>query len=263
MTINLLLVDDTRALREWLSRALIQAGYLVTQASSGEEALALLLQAGGNRIPFDVVITDIVMGAVDGIQVVSAARSQPDPPEVILITSHGTVDTAMAALRLGAFDYLMRPIQTPALLERVRAAVARRAEQRQQAEEAAAWRSVAEAFNQIQLGAKPPDATTTAKPERYYTLGQLWIDTHRHEVRFAGQPLAVTPIEYMILVCLAETPAMVVTYGVLVQHTHAITLSEREAYNLLRTHIRNLRRKIDPSYLISVRGVGYILDTPA
>ncbi len=82
-------------------------------------------------------------------------------------------------------------------------------------------------------------------------------------MRYQGELIALTPIEYAILSVLAETPASVVTYGRLARQSHAANLSEREAYALLRTHVPNLRRKIAPGYLISVRGVGYMLDSPA
>lgn len=106
MTVRILVVEDSDALRDWLTRVLHRAGYTITQAVDGEEALALLRQTGEYREPFDVVISDIMMGKVDGVQVTQAARNQAEPPEVILLTSQGSLDTATQAVRLGAFDYL-------------------------------------------------------------------------------------------------------------------------------------------------------------
>ena len=263
MSINILVVDDSAPLRDWLARVLQRAGYVVTQAGGGEEALTLLQQAGEYRTPFDVVVSDIVMGEIDGIRVTQVARSRADPPEVILLTGHGHLDTAAKAVRLGAFDYLRKPVAPQQLLERVAAAAGRRAEWLKQAEEAGAWRAVAEVVGKMQpSSALATGAPAEEKTERYRGVGRLQIDTQRHEVWFDGQTIAVTPIEYTILNVLAETPAAVVTYGALAQHTHGIMLSEREAYGLLRTHVRNLRHKIERSYLISVRGVGYMLDAP-
>jgi len=263
MTINVLVVEDSAPLRDWLARVLQHAGYVVTQAADGEESLALLQQAGEYRTPFDVVISDIVMGEVDGVAVTQAARGRPEPPEVILLTGHGNLDTATRAVRLGAFDYLQKPVRPQQLLERVAAAAGQRAERLRQAEEATAWRAIVEVVGKVQPGnAEAVGAPVEAKAERYRAVGQLQIDTQRREVWFDEQLIAVTPIEYIILNVLAGTPAVVVTYGALVQQTHNITLSEREAYGLLRTHVRNLRHKIERSYLISVRGVGYMLDAP-
>ena len=263
MSINVLVVEDSAPLRDWLARVLQRAGYVVTQAGGGEEALTLLQQAGEYRTAFDVVVSDIVMGEIDGVRVIQAARTRAQPPEVILLTAHGNLDTAAKAVRLGAFDYLQKPVAPQQLLERVAAAAGRRAEWLKQAEEAEAWRAIVEVVGKVQPSSAPAaGALAEARTERYRGVGRLQIDTQRHEVWFEAQPIAVTPIEYTILNVLAETPAVVVTYGALAQHTHGIMLSEREAYGLLRTHVRNLRHKIERSYLISVRGVGYMLDAP-
>ena len=260
MTVHVLVVDDDNALRGWVARGLERGGCTVTQADSGEHALALLRQTGSSRPPFDVVVADIVMGEVDGIAVIEVVRSQPDPAEVLLLTSNGALDTAAAAIRLGAFDYLLKPVQPTALLRRVLAAAERRQERRQQAGEAAAWRTVAEVLRGVEPAAPPADAPAVEMPVRIRVLGRLTIDTQRHEVRCDGRRVSVTPIEYTILSTLSERPAEVVAYGALAQRTHGIMLSEREAYGLLRTHVRNLRHKIGDGYLLSVRGVGYLLD---
>jgi len=263
MTINVLVVEDSAPLREWMARVLERAGNAVTQAAGGEEALTLLQQAGEYRAPFDVVISDIVMGRVDGVKVTQVAREHPEPPEVILLTGHGSLDTASRVVRLGAFDYLQKPVAPQLLVERVAAAAEQRAERLRLAEEAAAWRAVVEAVGKVQLGGAPAEAAPAARGERYRSVGRLQLDTQRHEVWFDGQSVAITPIEYTILNILTETPGVVVPYGALVRHTHGIAMSEREAYGLLRTHVRNLRHKIDRDYLISVRSVGYMLDAPS
>lgn len=260
MAISVLVVEDSAPLREWLARVLQRAGYSVTQASSGEDALALLHQASDYRAPFDVVISDIVMGEIDGVMVTQAARSRAAPPEVILLTSHANLDTATTAVRLGAFDYMQKPVPPQQLVERVAAAARQRVERLKQAEDAASWRAIVDMVGKTHSG--PAAEPAEARAERYRTVGLLQIDTQRREVWFDDQLVAVTPIEYTILNTLARTPGSVVTYGALVQQTHGILSSEREAYGLLRTHVRNLRHKIDRSYLISVRGVGYMLDAP-
>lgn len=260
MTMHVLVVDDDSALRAWVARVLDRGGCSVTQADSGEHALALLRQTGSSRPPFEVVVTDIVMGEVDGLTVIEVARSQPDPAEVLLLTSHGALDSAAAAIRLGAFDYLLKPVQPATLVRRVVAAAELRKERLQQAGEAAAWRSIADVLRSVEPAVAPAAAAVADKPARVRVLGRLAIDTQRHEVSYAGRRVGVTPIEYTILSTLSERPAEVVAYGALAQRTHGILLDEREAYGLLRTHVRNLRHKIGSGYLLSVRGVGYMLD---
>jgi DNA-binding response OmpR family regulator len=259
VTTHVLVVEDDAMLRTWLGRLLQQADYVVTQATGGADALALLRQTGEHRPPFDIVISDIVMEEVDGLAVTQFVRNQALPAEVILLTSHGALETATAAVRLGAFDYLLKPLRAPTLLACVGAAAERRAERVRLAQEAASWRLIAEAVKRAQPNAVAE--TAELQPQRYRDVGRLRIDTQRREISFDAQQVAVTPIEYAILVALAETPAIVVTYGTLAQRSHAVVVDEREAYGLLRTHVRNLRHKIEQRYLISVRGVGYMLDS--
>jgi DNA-binding response OmpR family regulator len=99
-------------------------------------------------------------------------------------------------------------------------------------------------------------------PQRYLEVGDLHIDTHRHEATFCEQPLRLTPIEFGILSYLAATPERVVPYSEIAQATHATTINPHEARALLGRHIRNLRHKLDARYLVNVRGVGYMLATP-
>ena len=109
----------------------------------------------------------------------------------------------------------------------------------------------------------PPAGAPVGDPgDRYLVAGALRIDTHRHEVRFDDRPLHVTPIEYTILVRLAATPERVVPYRELASQTHGDDLvwEAADAHDVLRHHVRNLRRKMDRRYLTSVRGAGYMLD---
>jgi DNA-binding response OmpR family regulator len=93
-------------------------------------------------------------------------------------------------------------------------------------------------------------------------VGQLTIDCFRHTATFNGQTLHLTPIEYALLLCLAEARGRVVGYSEIIRRTHGISVDEMEAQTLIKPHIRNLRRKIDPAYLSNVRGTGYVLAAP-
>ncbi len=256
-----------------IARALQKASYEVTQAPDGETAIGLLQTENGSLTPYDVVVTDIVMGDVDGVQVTSIARKQPNAPEVILLTGHGSLETAMSAIQSGVFDYLLKPLRLTQLLERVSAAVEQRATRLRQAGQAEAWARIAEVVSSTQVPpvdqVQPPvsEATNATGPApqpnrggRYLKAGALTIDTHRHEIRFYEEQVRVTPTEYVILSCLAEFPGRVFTYLEIARRTHGTNIDETEAHSLLRTHIRNLRRKIERSYISSVRGVGYMLD---
>lgn len=118
---HILLVEDDQntsiALGYWLQ----QAGYRVTRAPDGETAFDLL-----ENDVYDVVLTDIVLGDIDGIEVLQAARMQDYHPEVLILTGHGTLDTAIAAIRAGAYDYLVKPCDEDELLRQLNGAVQRR-----------------------------------------------------------------------------------------------------------------------------------------
>jgi DNA-binding NtrC family response regulator len=102
--IKLLIAEDEVNLSELLQSYLEGRGHKVTVARDGRTALRIL-----RTQPFDVALLDIVMPEMDGIEVLRHIREDPTPPECIIITGNGTVDTAIAAMRLGAYDYVSKP----------------------------------------------------------------------------------------------------------------------------------------------------------
>jgi DNA-binding NtrC family response regulator len=119
MTRSILVVDDEAAIRETLQWCFEDAGYHVDTAAGGEEALnRLRLQ------PFDVVLTDIVMPGIDGLEVLGRARVLAPRTAVILMTAYATVETTVEALRRGAVDYILKPFQLEDVRARVRSALA-------------------------------------------------------------------------------------------------------------------------------------------
>ena len=114
MTASILVVDDLPALREMLSQSLASEGYRVATAGSGEEALARVEEED-----FDVIVTDIVMPGLDGLEVLERSRVLSPRAAVIVMTAYAALDTAIAALRRGASDYLEKPFSVDLLKERV------------------------------------------------------------------------------------------------------------------------------------------------
>jgi DNA-binding NtrC family response regulator len=102
--INILLVDDEKDFVEMLSMRLEDAGEKVTPAYDGNMCLEKL-----KGTPIDVVILDIKMPGMDGIQALREIKSRYPLVEVILLTGHGTTETAIEGMKLGAFDYLLKP----------------------------------------------------------------------------------------------------------------------------------------------------------
>jgi DNA-binding response OmpR family regulator len=114
------------------------------------------------------------------------------------------------------------------------------------------------------LRQQAPDTTPAnqSQPQRHIHIGELNIDTFRHEVKFKGKALHMTRIEYALLHCLAESQGRVLTYSEIVRHTHGQTMDDSEALLLLKQHIRNVRSKIPSDYLVNVRSTGYMLVDP-
>ncbi len=274
MTAHILIVEDEDALRSIIVHALQKHGYQVSEAANGTTAIAMLHQSAQQAHGYDVLVVDLMLGDKSGIEVMEVACSLPNSPTVIFLTGHGSMETAIAALRTNAFDYLLKPCRITRILERVQAALAHREEQKRQQSEAAAWRKVCAVVEDVQpevRSAERSDGTEHAagagendpNPDQHtITIGALHIDTRRFEVWFDGQIIHLTPTEYAILVCLATRPGQIVSYEAIAHTLHGTDLQRQESYELVRRHLHNLRKKIDTRYLVSVRGQGYVLSAP-
>jgi len=114
----ILLVEDNESLRAGIRVSLEESGYAVQEASTGEEAVQKL-----ETDPFHVVVTDIRLGDLTGVDILKKAKEVNSETEVILMTAYATVETAVQALRLGAFDYIQKPFELEQLKHRVRTAL--------------------------------------------------------------------------------------------------------------------------------------------
>ncbi len=114
---HILVVEDRDSLRRLLERALAAEGYAVTAAANGEQGLKLLASAA----PFDLVVTDLKLPGASGLEVLRAARSRQPPPPVLVLTAYGTVSTAVEAMKLGAADFLEKPLEIEELCRRAQA----------------------------------------------------------------------------------------------------------------------------------------------
>ena len=121
--IDILLVDDEPDFVEMLSLRLTDTGHRVRTALSGQEALAVLAEGDPDLLPeIDVVVLDIKMPGMDGLETLRQIKSKYPVIEVILLTGHGAVDTAVEGLKAGAFDYLLKPADYDDLIQKLEAA---------------------------------------------------------------------------------------------------------------------------------------------
>jgi DNA-binding response OmpR family regulator len=255
---RILLVDDEANIRLTLGAMLTRAGYDVTTASGGAEAIALL-----DEQAFDLLIIDLKMPGVDGMQVVTAARARhPDVP-IIILTGHGSLETAVEGLRQGIFDYLLKNTEPAKVIERVQAALqAHAAEQRRRALLNAVEAAVQELRGSVAATAETPPAPQT---ERTIVIGQLQLDTWRqvaHAWR-AGRWRLRRP-SFACSSAWRNTRARCFPTVSWSNAPRGTMPAISKAGELIKPHIHHLRQKLEPDpssprYILNVRGKGYLL----
>jgi DNA-binding response OmpR family regulator len=255
---QILLVDDEEPIRLMLGAMLRRRGYDVTTAADGEAALALLHQR-----PFDLVLLDLKMPGLSGIEVAQRARALQPEVALLILTGHGSLESALEGLHLGVVDYLLKTASPQAVVARVTAALA-------QHEEARRRQQLLERLQAVvsELGGTRPPAPPPEVAERWIEVGDVQISTWNQVVRRGGQTLNLTPTEFRILVCLAQQAGQVLTYQQIVECAQGFETSALEAAQLVKPHLYHLRQKLEPDptnprYILTVRGTGYLLATSA
>jgi DNA-binding response OmpR family regulator len=221
--IRALVVDDEERIRYFLKKTLERVGYVVVAASSGEEALDLLRDTA-----FDVAIIDLSLGGrVDGIKVLEAIRWRWPGMAAVILTAHGSLESAMAAIREGVDGYLLKPAKP----EEVRAAV-QQALERQGA---------------LQIVQR----------------GGFFVDLEQHLATCDGHALDLSPQELKLLVHLMQTAPRVVPPSELVRVVREYDPEDLyEARQIIKWYIHRLRQQVEPDpsnpcHILNVRGVGY------
>jgi DNA-binding response OmpR family regulator len=226
--IRVLLIDDDRRLYELLSENFAENGVSLTYAESGKKGLELLRPnaSGGSGGAFDVVLLDVMMPQMDGLEVLRKIRAESRMP-VLMLTARGDETDRVVGLELGADDYVAKPFSPRELLARMRAVLRRAA----------------------------PEATS----ERLSAAG-ISADVGTREVIVDGKPVELTGLEFDILVALLRRAGRIIQRGALLAEAGRddVVVGERT----VDVHISRLRKKIgdeDQSRIKTVRGVGYVL----
>ena len=255
---HIMVVDDEAVARVSLAEILRLEGYQVATAASGEEALSLLNKSG----PFDMMVLDLKMPGMDGLDVTEVVQRDSPGTVIILLTAFGTLETAIQAIRQGAHDYLLKPCPIPDVLESVRKGLAKRHQEQQrqhlvsQLKRTLSELVVVEGTEEVEDG-EPPE------PSRFIQIRDVVVDRQKHVVMLQRRPLDLTPTEFKILVCLMETPDEVWSPQELVRRAQGYETDAWGARAIVRVHIRRLRKKMEadasnPKYILNVRGVGYM-----
>ena len=221
---RILLVDDEPAVQTLLAYPLRKDGYEVVSATDGRQALDAF--AGGR---FDLVVLDIMLPKIDGIEVCRRLRSKSQVPIIMLTAKDDEIDKVVG-LEMGADDYITKPFSVREFRSRVRAAL-RRAE----------------------MGGR----LSVSEP---IVAGELELDLERRTAKVRGKDVTLTYVEFEVLTALAGAPGRVFTREVLLGRLWGD--SKYRDPRTIDVHIRHLREKIEkdpsnPEYLFTVRGVGY------
>ena len=220
MKSRVLVVDDDPALAEMLTIVLRGEGFDTAVVGDGTRALPAV-----RELRPDVVLLDLMLPGMNGIDVCRAIRTESGVPIVMLTAKSDTVDIVLG-LESGADDYVVKPFKPKELIARIRARVRR----------------------------------TETEPAEQLAIGDVTIDVPAHQVARAGEPIALTPLEFDLLVCLARKPWQIFTREVLLEqvwgYRHAADT------RLVNVHVQRLRSKVEhdpenPEIVVTVRGVGY------
>lgn len=219
---RLLVVEDYRPLQQSLTKGLREAGFAVDSTGDGEEGLWYAMSND-----YDVIILDLMLPGVDGLEILKKIRSQGQKSHVLILTAKDTVEDRVVGLDLGADDYLVKPFAFEELLARIRALLRR---------------SYREKNPRIKVG-------------------DLQIDLIRQQVWRGQEEILLTPREYALLEYLAMRADQVVSRSDIWEHLYEFSSSASS--NVVDVYIGYLRKKIErpgkPSLIHTVQGRGYTL----
>jgi two-component system response regulator MprA len=227
-----LLAEDDRAIRHALERALTLEGYQVTAVADGVEALA---QA--HRTPPDVLVLDVMMPGIDGLQVCRVLRAEGDRTPILMLTALVETADRIAGLDAGADDYVVKPFDVEEVFARLRALLRR---------------------------TSPPAPVEVAKPatpERYVRAAGLRMDPQARRAWRGERELELTRTEFELLELLARNAGIVLDHSTIYDRIWGYDFGPGSKN--LAVYVGYLRRKLDqpgaPQLIHTVRGVGYVL----
>ena len=258
---HILVVDDKKEVRQTLTKLLNNTGYRADNVESGSEAVKYISQR-----EVDLVILDLKMPGMNGTDLLEAASALKPEVIYIILTAYGTLESAIQAIRHGAFDYLIKPSPMNQILETVESGLQKREKQSQDGKHAVDL--LERALSTLTAHEHPVEKTTDPAEERFIQAHGITVDTHKRLVVVNGERINLTSTEFEILVYMIQKQDRVVTCQEIVRETRGQNLYDYEARRLLRSHIHRLRAKLelkadDPNLIQTVWGEGYRLSIPS
>lgn len=221
---QILVVEDDNRISNFLVKGLEECGYLVTLCKNAEDVLKQYI-----NIEWDLIILDIMLGDMDGLQLLQTLRYKKVYTPILMLSALNSVQDRISALDYGADDYLTKPFHFDELISRIRALTRRRQ------------------YEQLET------------PKAELQFGQLYINLEQYKVILAGEPVELSPREYKLLIYLAENVGKTVTRTQILNAVWGITFDNHT--NVVDVYISYLRSKIekqDEKYIFTVKGVGYM-----
>jgi DNA-binding response OmpR family regulator len=253
---KILIVDDENTARRTWTDILRLEGYQVSAVASGDAAVASI-----QKDAVDVMLLDLRMPGMDGLEVLrTAAKLSPDT-RLIVLTAHGSLESAIEALRHGAHDYLLKPASPEQVVNSVAAALARRAESQHKRILLGQIEASLQQLKTVEGVAEPVDTTP-----QMVSLGQgVMMDFARREIWRGADRVLLTPTEGKLMKVLWENRGRVMSHRELVFLVQGYETSDWEAPEVLRPLVSRLRRKLTvfpqgKSWIANVRGTGYIFE---
>lgn len=239
MKSNILVVDDEPVARQSLTDILKLEGYLVNSAPNGQAAVEHI-----RTHPVDLMIVDLKMPGMDGLEVVQVVNQASPDTEVILLTAFGSTESAVQALRLRIHDYLLKPASPAQVIASVKKGLTRRAARAKSAS---------------------PSADVDETIEVFTLKDGTSVDLSRRQIKHKSRIEHLTPAEGRLLRILMENEGKVYSHRELVLLVQGYDTSQREAPEILRPLVSRLRHKLEQfpalsERVVSVRGTGYLYE---
>lgn len=253
---KILIVDDEANIRFVLERTLAREGYLLDTAPDGYDAIQKI-----QRESYDLLLLDLQMQPINGIEVLKTIHAHDPDMIVIILTAHSTIESAVNALRLGAFDYLFKPVEPEAIRLRVQEGLRQRQQARYRQHLLKQINTLRATLQNLEVESHQLEQLQDSS--RFLTSGKLVVDLHHRVATWNGQLLDLTTTEFNVLVCLVKQTPKPVSPRQLVIQALEYDAGESDARENIKYHIHRLRRKLEddpihPRLIKTVRYKGYL-----
>jgi len=237
---NILIVDDEQIVLDSLEKILTLEHFSVRTARGGKQALEQLKQGG-----ISLMILDLSMPDMNGMEVLDQAQKISPNTQIIILTAHGSMESAIQALRFRVLDYLVKPLEPQEIIDHVR-----------------------KAMREGKSGSDNKHVRTIIFDEaarKYYLRNQVEVDIDRRLIVYPGGKISLTPTETKLIESMLDRYGQVISHSELVKDVHGYSIEQDEAAKIIRPIICRLRMKLSAiegaeGWMENIRGRGYIFE---